>query len=78
MPSDEQLAAMSVADAMNRWPQIMPLFISHRLACCGCALAQFCTIRDVAESYEHIVLAPFIVELKALIANGKGDNGKGD
>lgn len=70
--TDEQLANMTVAEAMERWPQVLPLFNKYRLACAGCVMAEFCKISDVPASYEHVELVPFIGELRTLIeANEK-------
>jgi hypothetical protein len=70
MVADEELIQMSVADVLGRWPQVMVIFQRHRLACCGCALADFCKIGDVAEIYEQVRLAPFVAELQAAIQEG--------
>lgn len=65
--TDEQLANMTVAETMERWPQVLPLFNRYRLACAGCVMAEFCRVKDVPASYEHVELDPFIGELRALI-----------
>lgn len=67
MPTKEQLANMTVAETMERWPHVLPLFNKYRLACAGCVMAEFCKISDVPASYEHVELAPFIAELRTLI-----------
>lgn len=66
-PTNEQLANMTVADVMERWPQVLPLFNKYRLACAGCVMAEFCRISDVPASYEHVELVPFMAELRSLI-----------
>jgi hybrid cluster-associated redox disulfide protein len=40
-----------VAEVMTRWPQTIPVFIRHRLACVGCAIAPFETLAEVAAIY---------------------------
>lgn len=65
--TDEQLANMTVADVMDRWPQVLPLFNRYRLACGGCVMAEFCRIRDVPESYEYVATPTFLAELRLLI-----------
>ena len=67
MVTDEQLIEMSVADVMETWPQVLLTIHRHRLACCGCAMANFCRIGDVAETYEQIQLEPFVSELQTAI-----------
>ena len=70
MPTDEQLANMTVAEVMGRWPQVLPLFNRYRLACGGCVMAEFCRISDVPESYEHVAMPTFLAELRFVIENG--------
>lgn len=69
--TDEQLANMTVAETMERWPHVLPLFNRYRLACAGCVMAEFCRIRDVPASYEHVELAPFMAELRTVIEDGE-------
>ena len=58
---------MKVADIMAGWPDTVPAFHRRRLACPGCVLAEFCTLRDVDASYSHIALADFVDELQPLV-----------
>lgn len=46
-----------VAEIMNRWPQTAAVFIARRMACPGCAMAPFMSVRDAARSYETDVEA---------------------
>ena len=48
----EVLGEMPVEDVMSRWPATAEVFNAHALACVGCALAPFCTVRDAASAYE--------------------------
>ncbi|CAO3428855.1 DUF1858 domain-containing protein [Azospirillum doebereinerae] len=47
LPSSADL----VEDVMERWPQTVPVFVKHRMACPGCLMAGFQTVADAAEIY---------------------------
>jgi hybrid cluster-associated redox disulfide protein len=62
-----QLAAhLIVADVLARWPQTIPVFMRHRMACVGCSIAPFETLAEVAAIYE-LDLNCFLNELKQTI-----------
>jgi hybrid cluster-associated redox disulfide protein len=42
----------TVEDTLKRWPLAMRVFRKHRTNCIGCLLQRFCTLKDVAETYE--------------------------
>lgn len=42
---------LTVEEALRRWPQLAGAFLRRHLACPGCAMAPFDTLRDVAQSY---------------------------
>lgn len=44
-------ADMLVADVMRRWPSSIKVFLSRRMACPGCPMAPFMTVRQAALSY---------------------------
>lgn len=46
-PEPEQ----TVADLLERWPEAAPVFVRRGMACVGCVMAPFMTIRDAAASY---------------------------
>ncbi len=41
----------SVADLLARWPQVIPVFLQHRMSCVGCSMAAFETLEDAARIY---------------------------
>ena len=43
---------MTVEDVLKRWPQTYSVFRSRNTGCIGCLLQRFCTIQDVADTYE--------------------------
>jgi hypothetical protein len=66
------LTELTVAEGIERWPQVAPLFLQHRLACFGCDMAGFCTFGDIGAFYAHIDLPAFLVELQDLVEDGLG------
>ncbi len=42
----------TVADALRCGAPVASVFMRHRTACVGCSLARFCSLRDVAATYE--------------------------
>lgn len=73
MATQEQtLKQMTIAEAIEQWPQIAPLFLEHRLACYGCDLAGFCTFGDISAYYAHVDLPALLAELQALVEGGPG------
>ena len=57
----DNFETLIVADVMNSWPETVPVFISHRMACPGCVMAPFMTVTEAAleygpVSYTHLTL----------------------
>jgi hydrid cluster protein-associated redox disulfide domain len=44
-------ADMTVAELLRAWPSLGSVFLHRRMACPGCAMAPFMTLREAAESY---------------------------
>ncbi len=44
-------ASLTVAEVMARWPRAGALFLRRGMACVGCAMAPFDTLREVAMVY---------------------------
>ncbi|MCW2248605.1 hybrid cluster-associated redox disulfide protein [Azospirillum fermentarium] len=40
-----------VGDVLDRWPQTIAVFLTHRMACPGCPVARFQTVAEAAASY---------------------------
>jgi hybrid cluster-associated redox disulfide protein len=57
---------MTVADIFDRWPEVIPIFLSHKMACVGCSLADFMTLEDALDIY-HLNKESFIEEIKNAI-----------
>jgi hybrid cluster-associated redox disulfide protein len=43
--------AISVAELMDRWPAVVPVFVAHRMACVGCVMSPFDRLDDVCRIY---------------------------
>lgn len=56
----------TVAEMMERWPQILPVFLHRHMACVGCAMAAFCTLGQAACVY-HLDTDSFLNELDLAI-----------
>jgi hybrid cluster-associated redox disulfide protein len=59
-------ADLIVADVLARWPQTIPVFMRHRMACVGCPIAPFETLAEVAAIYA-LNLGRFLNELEQTI-----------
>lgn len=57
-----------VADLLEAYPQAMPLFIKHRMACVGCSMSSFETLADAARIYK-VDFDEFMRELSQTIQN---------
>lgn len=55
-----------VADLLEAYPQAMPLFIKHRMACVGCSMSSFETLADAARIYK-VNFDDFMSELSQII-----------
>lgn len=43
---------LSVDQVLQRWPQAFSVFMKHKTKCPGCFMQQFCTLKDVAGTYQ--------------------------
>ena len=43
---------LTVDKVLQRWPQAYSAFMKHKTKCVGCFMQQFCTLGDVAETYQ--------------------------
>jgi hybrid cluster-associated redox disulfide protein len=54
-------AQQTVEDILKTFPHLMSVFRKHGTDCVGCFMQRFCTLQDVAETYE--------IELQALLCD---------
>jgi len=43
---------LTVDEVLQRWPKTFSVFIRNKTKCPGCFLQHFCTLKDVAETYQ--------------------------
>ncbi len=67
-------ADFTVAEVLTRWPETIPVFLRHQLACIGCVMASFDTLGDVARIY-NLPLDRFLEELQQTIQAKEGGKG---
>ncbi|MCU0494126.1 MAG: DUF1858 domain-containing protein [Chloroflexaceae bacterium] len=53
---------LTVDEVLQHWPGVVSVFMRRRMACVGCVMARFETLRDVAASY-HMSLECLLEEL---------------
>ena len=60
---------LTVDKVLQKWPQAFSVFMRNKTKCVGCFMQQFCTLKDVAETYE-LSLEQLIDEIKNLSDEG--------
>jgi hybrid cluster-associated redox disulfide protein len=63
---------MTISEILDRWPEFIPVFLKHKMACVGCSMADFMTLEDALEIYK-INEELFIEELNLTIQNRKSE-----
>ena len=43
---------LTVQEVLKRWPQAFSVFVKNQTNCPGCFMQHFCTLKDVAETYQ--------------------------
>jgi hybrid cluster-associated redox disulfide protein len=66
MEQPQLKGSLTVAEVLVRWPQTISVFMHHRMACVGCAIAPFETLAEVANVYD-LELYNFLGELEGII-----------
>jgi hybrid cluster-associated redox disulfide protein len=46
---------MTVDKVLQNWPRAFSVFMKNKTKCPGCFMQQFCTLKDVAETYQIAV-----------------------
>ncbi|MBN2116801.1 MAG: hypothetical protein JW730_09530 [Anaerolineales bacterium] len=54
---------LTVEQVLQESPRAFSVFIRNKTRCVGCLMQQFCTLKDVAETYQ-IPLATLIEEIE--------------
>lgn len=63
---------MTVAEALRHGRYITKIFIEKKTACVGCYLMQFCTLEDVAKTYE-LPLEDFLDDVQRAIQTSQSN-----
>lgn len=58
---------LTVDEVLQRWPQAFSVFMKNKTKCPGCFMQHFCTLKDVAETYQ-ILLEDLIGEIENVSA----------
>lgn len=56
----------TIAELLAGWPGAMAVFFRRRMACVGCVMARFETLREAAESY-HLPPPLLLDEVRAAL-----------
>jgi hybrid cluster-associated redox disulfide protein len=59
---------MAISELLKRWPQVIPVFHKHKMACVGCSMSDFETVSSAAEIY-RLSLGSFLDELQEAVNN---------
>ena len=60
---------LTVDKVLQRWPRAFSVFMRNKTKCVGCFMQTFCTLKDVAETYQ-LSLERLIEELKNVSNEG--------
>ena len=61
---------LTVDKLLQTWPQAFSVFMKNKTKCVGCFMQQFCTLKNVAETYQ-LSLEKLIEELRNVSDEGK-------
>ena len=64
--NDTFQAQMTVEDVLTKWPETWIVFKSEKTSCVGCFMQRFCSLQDVAETYQ-LPLQDLIVEMEKCV-----------
>lgn len=59
----------TVDQVLQTWPQAFSVFMENKTKCVGCFLQQFCTLKDVAATYQ-LSLEKLIDDLRIVSVEG--------
>ncbi len=74
MDTQALLTQLTVEDILKRWPQTFSVFRNRNTDCVGCLLQRFCTLKDVAETYE-IALQELTRDLEKCVSRNHENEG---
>lgn len=56
---------LTVDEVLKRWPHAFSVFLKYKTKCVGCYMQNFCTLKDVAETYQ-ISPEELVAEIKSV------------
>jgi len=59
----------NVAELLARCPQVIPVFMAHRMSCVGCSMSRFENITDITAIY-GLNLETFLTEINQSLQEG--------
>jgi hypothetical protein len=62
---------LSVAEALQQYPDLLPLFLRYHTGCVGCMMASFCTLQSAEELHE-LEETNFLTDVQAVIDQQPG------
>lgn len=66
MVEEHVRAETNLEELLTAYPQVVPVFLRHRMLCFGCDLARFESVEDACRIYGKPV-APMLAELATAI-----------
>jgi len=63
MDTQKITTQLTVDKVLQSWPLAFSVFMKNKTKCPGCFMQQFCTLKDVAETYQ-IPLEKLIAEIE--------------
>ena len=63
---------LPLSDLMGNWPEVIPVFLRHRMLCVGCLINPFHTVEDACAEY-GLDRPSFEAEIERAIANADQD-----
>jgi hybrid cluster-associated redox disulfide protein len=63
---------LTISAILARWPEVIPVFLNHKMSCVGCSLADFMTLEDALDIYK-LEKEPFIEQLTHAIEDRKSE-----
>ena len=57
------IAELSLAEIMSRWPSTIRVFLDRKMHCVGCPIAPFHTLVDAAEEHS-LLLAGLVADIE--------------
>ncbi|MEA3349960.1 MAG: DUF1858 domain-containing protein [Chloroflexota bacterium] len=70
MKRKEITLKLIVADILDRWPQVIPVFLEYKMKCVGCSMAAFEILADALRIH-GIPADQFLAEVNVAVAEGE-------